>query len=73
MNTKAGKIQGNLHTWGFDEVRNFKVTWGNYHTVDIDKIEPLSGTDAYKAYMKQQISCIPNSIRLASKKCPRQP
>jgi len=30
MNTEAGKIQGNLHTWGIEEVQNHKVPWGNY-------------------------------------------
>jgi hypothetical protein len=25
MNTEAGKIQGNLHTWGFEEVANFSA------------------------------------------------
>ena len=28
MNTEAGKIQGNLHTWGIPEVQNHKVPWG---------------------------------------------
>ena len=36
MNTEAGKIQGNLHTWGFEEVANFKVPWGNYDVEDVD-------------------------------------
>ncbi len=30
MNTEAGKIQGNLHTFGFEETQNFKNPWGNY-------------------------------------------
>ena len=25
MNTEAGKIQGNLHTWGIEEVQNHKI------------------------------------------------
>jgi hypothetical protein len=25
MNTEASKIQGNLHTWGIEEVQNHKV------------------------------------------------
>jgi hypothetical protein len=28
MNTEAGKIQGNLVTWGFDEVQDYNVPWG---------------------------------------------
>ena len=29
MNTEAGKIQGNLHTWGIQQVQDYKVPWGN--------------------------------------------
>ena len=36
MNTEAGKIQGNLHTWGIPEVQNYKVPWGNYDVKDED-------------------------------------
>ena len=56
MNTEAGKIQGNLHTWGIPEVQNYKVPWGNYDVVDGDGPVPSIGTDAYKAYMKDMIA-----------------
>jgi hypothetical protein len=56
MNTEAGKIQGNLHTWGIPEVMNHKVPWGNYAVKDGDGPVPSVGTDAYKAYMKDMIS-----------------
>ncbi len=52
MNTEAGKIQGNLHTWGVEEVQNHKVPWGNYDVVDTDGSVPQVGTDEYKEYMK---------------------
>lgn len=51
MNTEAGKIQGNLHTWGIEEVQNYQVPWGNYAVADEDGREPSVGTDAYKTYM----------------------
>jgi hypothetical protein len=51
MNTEAGKIQGNLHTWGIAEVQNHKVPWGNYDVKDTDGGVPQVGTDEYKEYM----------------------
>ncbi len=56
MNTEAGKIQGNLHTWGIKEVQNHKVPWGNYDVKDGDGPVPSVGTDEYKAYMKDMIA-----------------
>ncbi|OQX35245.1 MAG: cytochrome C, partial [Candidatus Sedimenticola endophacoides] len=56
MNTEAGKIQGNLHTWGIDEVQNHKVPWGNYDVADTDGSVPQVGTDEYKAYMKEMMA-----------------
>jgi len=55
MNTEAGKIQGNLHTWGIPEVMNHKVPWGNYAVKDGDGPVPAIGTETYKAYMKDMI------------------
>ena len=52
MNTEAGKIQGNLHTWGIAEVQNHKVPWGNYDVKDEDGPVPAVGSQAYKDYMK---------------------
>ena len=62
MNTEAGKIQGNLHTWGIEEVQNHKVPWGNYDVKDSDGPEPIVGTDAYKAYMKAMIKNHPDQL-----------
>jgi len=56
MNTEAGKIQGNLHTWGIPEVQNYQVPWGNYDVKDGDGQVPAVGTDAYKKYMKDMIA-----------------
>lgn len=55
MNTEAGKIQGNLHTWGIPEVQNHKVPWGNYDVLDTDGQVPSIGTDEYKKYMAAMI------------------
>ncbi len=56
MNTEAGKIQGNLHTWGIAEVQNHKVPWGNYDVKDTDGQVPQVGSDEYKAYMYAMIN-----------------
>ncbi len=55
MNTEAGKIQGNLHTWGLPEVMNHKVPWGNYAVKDGDGPIPSVGTPEYKAYMTDMV------------------
>ena len=62
MNTEAGKIQGNLHTWGVAEVQNHKVPWGNYAVDDPDGPVPTIGTDAYKAYMAKLIADHPDQM-----------
>jgi len=50
MNTEAGEIQGNLHTWGIEEVQDYKVPWGNYAVEDTDGLIPIVGTDVYDVY-----------------------
>lgn len=49
MNTEAGKLQGNLWSWGVQ--KDHKVVWGNYSQKDEDGIEPSVGTKFYKDYM----------------------
>ena len=71
MNTEAGKIQGNLVTWGFEEVQDYNVPWGNYDAEDIDGLEPLSGTPAYKEYMAQQIAMYPKQYPESLKMIPQ--
>lgn len=56
MNTEAGKIQGNLHTWGIEEVQNYQVPWGNYAIKDEDGAVPVIGTEGYKEYMKAMMA-----------------
>jgi len=70
MNSEAGKIQGNLHTWGFEEVANYKVPWGNYDVEDLDGPEPFFGSEKYKDYMKQQIALYPDQYPTSLKKMP---
>lgn len=62
MNTEAGKIQGNLHTWGVEEARNYQVPWGNYAVADSDGPTPIVGTQAYKAYMAKLIEEHPDQL-----------
>ncbi|BHH84877.1 cytochrome C [Desulforhopalus sp. 52FAK] len=71
MNTEAGKIQGNLVTWGFAEVQDYNVPWGNYDTEDIDSSVPFSGTPTYQSYMKQQIAMYPKQYPESLKMLPQ--
>ncbi len=57
MNTEAGKIQGNLVTWGAQKDR--AVKYANYTLEDTDGQVPSVGTDAYKEYMAQVIEQYP--------------
>jgi len=70
MNTEAGKIQGNLHTWGIKEVQNYKVPWGNYDVEDTDGKTPIIGTDAYKQYMVAMVTAHPRQFPTQLKKVP---
>jgi len=60
MNTEAGKLQGNLWSWGVQQDR--KAKWGNYSMKDEDGIEPSVGTDAYKAYMTEFAKAHPDQM-----------
>ena len=71
MNTEAGKIQGNLHTWGIPEVQNYKVPWGNYDIKDEDGTVPSIGTPAYKDYMQAMIKAHPDQFPTEMKKVPQ--
>ncbi len=70
MNTEAGKIQGNLHTWGIPEVQNYQVPWGNYDVTDEDGQVPVVGTDEYKSYMQAMISAHPDQFPTELKQVP---
>jgi len=60
MNTEAGKLQGNLWSWGVQKDR--KVVWGNYTQKDEDGLEPAVGTAAYKKYMAKFIKEHPDQM-----------
>ncbi len=70
MNTEAGKIQGNLHTWGIPEVQNHKVPWGNYDVADTDGSVPMVGTPAYKDYMATMTAAHPDQFPTELKQMP---
>ena len=71
MNTEAGKIQGNLHTWGIPEVQNYQVPWGNYDVTDDDGQEPAVGTAEYKRYMTAMIAAHPDQFPTELKQVPQ--
>ncbi len=60
MNTEAGKIQGNLWSWGVQE--GMKVVWGNYDLADEDGPTPIVGTQAYKDYMLAFVAAHPDQM-----------
>lgn len=71
MNTEAGKIQGNLHTFGLPEVMDYHVPWGNYDVDDPDGAVPKTGTQAYKDYMKKMIAQFPKQFPSELKMLPQ--
>ena len=70
MNTEAGKIQGNLHTWGIKEVQNYNVPWGNYDIKDEDGSVPTRGTEEYKKYMAVMTKAHPKQFPKELKQIP---
>jgi len=68
MNTEAGKIQGNLWSWGVQEGR--KVVWGNYDLKDEDGPTPTIGTAAYKEYMTAYVAAHPDQMPSEMKQIP---
>ncbi len=70
MNTEIGKISGNLHTWGFKEVQNYKNPYANYELKDIDDPLPMVGRDEYKRYMREMIQMYPYIYPEKVKKLP---
>lgn len=68
MNTEAGKIQGNLWSWGVQE--GMKVVWGNYDLVDEDGPTPAVGTEAYIAYMEAYVAAHPDQVPAEIKQIP---
>ncbi len=68
MNTEAGKLQGNLWSWGVQKDR--KVVYGNYAQKDEDGIEPSVGTDTYKKYMVKFAAMNPDQMPTEMKQVP---
>lgn len=62
MNTEAGKLQGNLWSWGLHNEEKYKAVWGNYDLVDEDGPEPAVGSDEYKAYMTAYVEAHPDQM-----------
>ena len=60
MNTEAGKLQGNLWSWGLQ--KDHAVIWGNYDIKDADGHRPGIGTEAYKSYMVEFAKTHPGNI-----------
>ena len=57
MNTEAGKIQGNLWSWGVAEDQ--AVRYGNYHVEDSKLV---FGSFAYKEYMRKLAAAYPDQF-----------
>ena len=68
MNTEAGKLQGNLWSWGLQ--KDHAVIWGNYNIKDADGHRPAVGTEAYKSYMVELAKAHPDQIPLELKQIP---
>ncbi|WP_207797031.1 hypothetical protein [Shimia abyssi] len=60
MNTEAGKLQGNLWSWGVIDTR--RAVYGNYDLVDEDGKTPSVGTEKYKEYMTAYAEAHPDQI-----------
>jgi len=68
MNTEAGKLQGNLWSWGVQD--DHKVIWGNYTQKDEDGPEPIVGTEAYVKYMTDFVAAHPDQMPSEMKQVP---
>ncbi|MFQ5563117.1 MAG: cytochrome C [Parvularculaceae bacterium] len=70
MNTEAGKLQGNLWSWGLQNEYGHKVVWGNYDMQDEDGPEPAVGSPAYRAYMTGFAEAHPDQVPSELKQVP---
>ena len=69
MNTEAGKLQGNMWSWGLQ--KDHKVVWGNYNIKDEDGSEPAIGTERYKKYMSKFVAAHPDQIPSQMRQVPK--
>ena len=60
MNTEAGKLQGNLWSWGV--IDTHRSVYGNYDLVDEDGPDPIVGTDEYREYMIAYAEAHPDQL-----------
>ncbi len=60
MMTEAGKIQGAVWGWGWQE--SYAVRWGNYDVEDTDGPKPRWGTETYKNYMHRLSKAYPGEF-----------
>lgn len=70
MNTEAGKLQGNLWSWGMHNEHKHKVVWGNYDLMDDDGPVPIVGTETYKKYMTAYAKAHPDQMPTELKQVP---
>ncbi|WP_422378382.1 hypothetical protein [Roseibium sp.] len=68
MNTEAGKLQGNLWSWGVLDTH--RSVYGNYDLVDEDGYVPTVGTDAYKDYMVAFAEAHPDQLPSSMEQVP---
>ncbi|MFK5881065.1 MAG: cytochrome C [Sulfurospirillum sp.] len=71
MATEAGKIQGNLHTFGSEDTQ--KVKFGDYAIKDTDGKTPAWGTKTYKKYMVAMMDKYPDQFPTELKQLPLPP
>jgi len=71
MATEAGKIQGNLHSWGSEDTQ--KVKFADYDIKDEDGKTPIWGTDTYKKYMVAMMDKYPDQFPTELKQLPLPP
>ena len=68
MNTEAGKLQGNLWSWGVLDTH--RSVYGNYSLVDEDGPDPIVGTDAYREYMIAYAEAHPDQMPSSMEQVP---
>jgi hypothetical protein len=68
MNTEAGKLQGNLWSWGLQD--NMKTVYGNYTLKDMDGVVPAVGSKAYKKYIAAYAKTHPDQMPTEIKQIP---
>jgi hypothetical protein len=71
MATEAGKIQGNLHTFGAEDT--MKVKFADYAVKDLDGKTPAWGTKTYKHYMVAMMDKYPDQFPTELKQLPLPP